>query len=378
MVRAGIDAFSLPRDVDVPMGVTFSFPMEQRSLSGANITAMGKGFAITSSLDLGSHLLAGYEKHRTADMPHIRVAAFSNDAVSTLVSFMYLFAAQPHQKAAMGFIVGTGTNATIPLKLSSLHPSKRPHAISVIEGQGGDGDGDVKIAVNTEWSINGTLPPLRRAGLVSDWDAQLSAASELPDFQPLEYMTAGRYLGELARLIFVDYMIRSQGLDLKAFPEGLRRRFGLSTTFISFFYPGSRKGAPLQQLEEEFPAGDGFGWTEELADALYKISHAIEVRAAGIIAAAVVGLLACAEELGPGPREGANGVGKRELAVGYTGGCIQFFQNYLEDCQGFLDDIIDLEFEGKPQVRVVLSPCHDGGIIGAGILVPAALASRRA
>ncbi|KAH8900048.1 actin-like ATPase domain-containing protein [Thozetella sp. PMI_491] len=377
VVRAGLEAFVLPRDVALPMGITFSFPMSQRSLSEANLMAMGKGFAITSNLDLGGHLLQGYEQHRAPDMPPIRIAAISNDAVSTLVSFIYQFPERPHRKAAMGLIVGTGSNATIPLRLRSLHPSKRPHAISVIEGQ--DDEDDIKIAVNTEWSIKGSMPPLKKAGLISRWDEELSAATELPGFQPLEYMTAGRYLGELARLVFVDYITNERGVQLEKVPEGLRQKFKLSTTFISFFYPGSAKGPPLAQLNEEFPTSGDFVWAEEHADALYHIAHAIEVRAAGIVAAAVVGLLVCAEELSlPEAAGSANGVGKRELAVGYTGGCIQFFQNYLEDCQGFLDGILSLEFDGHAPVRVVLSPCHDGGIMGAGILVPAALASHKA
>ncbi len=66
-----------------------------------------------------------------------------------------------------------------------------------------------------------------------------------PNFQPLRYMTAGRYLGELARPIFVDYMTTALGLSSETLPSGLKTRFGLSTTFISFFYPGSKRG-PLQ------------------------------------------------------------------------------------------------------------------------------------
>ena len=44
------------------------------------------------------------------------------------------------------------------------------------------------------------------------------------------------------------------------------------------------------------------------------------------------------------------------------------FQNYLEDCQKFLDAIMEKEFGKAFSPRVVLHPCHDGGIIGAGIL----------
>ena len=362
VVRKGCETFDLPPQAVLSMGVTFSFPMKQSSLSQATLMAMGKGFAITSNLDLGEHLMKGYEKHRASDMPHIRIAAISNDSVATLVSFIYQFPAAAHQKAVMGLIVGTGCNATIPLKLSSLHPSKRPMSISVSPGQE---IADVKIAVNTEWSINGTAPPLRRLGLITRWDAALDEAGEAPGFQPLEYMTAGRYLGELARLIFVEYLTRLEGLSVEKLPGRLRQRFGLTTTFISHFFPGSQRGEILEQLDAEFPAVR-FRWTEPLAYVLYRIAKAIQIRAAGIIASAVVGLLRCAGEM----EDLGHGDVVKELVVGYTGGCIQYFQDYLADTQRFIDGVM----ESNPSVRVVLRPCHDGGITGAGILVPAALA----
>lgn len=357
---------------DLPMGVTFSFPMVQRTLSQAVLMSMGKGFAITSKLDLGTFLLNGYEQHRR-NLPQITIAAIANDAVATLVSFIYQFQATSNQKAAMGLICGTGSNATIPLRLSSLHPSKRPEAVSVIPGQA---DEDVRIAVNTEWSINGSLPPLQKQGLVSRWDVELDQAGEAPGFQPLEYMSSGRYLGELGRLIFIDYLKSVLGFQTTDLPARLQHKFGLSTTFLSHFNPQS-PGTLLEQLDKEFPLTkdkeNARGqWTEEIAEALYRIAIAIEFRAAGIVAASTIGLLTCAQEL---PTIGS---GPSELVVGYTGGCITGFQNYLEDCQGFLDRVVALEYGKDTRTRVLLAPCHDGGITGAGILVPASLQSERA
>jgi len=367
VVAQGCKAFSLPPDEELCMGVTFSFPMKQSSLSEATLMPMGKGFAITSNLDLGGHLRKGYEKHREPGLPPIKIAAISNDAVATLVSFIYQFPAAAHQKASMGLIVGTGCNATIPLKLSSLRQDKRPVSISVSPDQD---IADVKIAVNTEWSINGTAPPLRKFGLITHWDEELDRAGEAPGFQPLEYMTAGRYLGELARLIFVDYLTKLESLPIGSLPARLHQRFGLTTTFISHFFPGSRNGQLLDQLQAEFPTDD-FQWTESHSFALYRIAKAIETRAAVIVAAAIVGLLLCAEEIQEAQQANGDSTA-RELVVGYTGGCIQHFQEYLADTQRFLDEIM----EPYKHARVVLRPYHDGGITGAGILVPAALAGR--
>lgn len=113
---------------------------------------------------------------------------------------------------------------------------------------------------------------------------------------------------------------------------------------------------------------------------MYSIAVAIEKRAAGIVAASIIGLLACAGEL-PAPEtreiDSIKLNGTYELAVGYTGGCITGFQNYLHDCQTIMDTVIRMEYGDDTNIRVILSPCHDGGITGAGILVPASLKSER-
>ncbi|KAK8060380.1 hypothetical protein PG996_010310 [Apiospora saccharicola] len=385
VISDGCQTFDLPRDVTLPLGVTFSFPMVQHTLSQAELMSMGKGFAITSKADLGSHLLQGYESWRASEagLPPIRIAAIANDAVSTLVSFVYQSQENKSRKAVMGLICGTGSNATIPLRQNMLHPSKLPK-VEVLNGHNPD---EQRIAVNTEWSINGTAPALRSLGLISKWDEQLDAAGEVPGFQPLEYMTAGRYLGELGRLILLDYLTNCQGYAADALPAKLQQRFGLTTTFLSHFKPPN-PSALLTQLEVEFPASganSGFVWTEELAIKIYKIAKAIEVRAAAIVAAATVGLLACAgdielrESLGQAEtgHSGANGsavAAQTDLVVGYTGGCIAHFQDYLVDCQDFLDSILRQEFGSEPPCRITLSPCHDGGITGAGVLCGAAQA----
>lgn len=382
VVRQACRDWGLSPHNELPMGVTFSFPMEQKSLQEATLMPMGKGFALDCKVDLGALLLAGYDEHRRANLPRIRVAAIANDAVASLVSFIYQFRAKPDQKAAMSLICGTGTNATIPLKLSTLKDSKRPKTVSVISGQA---DNDVKIAVNTEWSINGTLPVLSSNGIITRWDSRLNINIERPGFQPLEYMTSGRYLGELGRIIFQEYLTRVLQYDMFELPLKLREPFALSTTFLSHFKPeNDNNDALVEQLRKEFPivekknasfaVHEPLVWTPEIAEVLYRIAVAIEVRAAGLMAAYTIGLLMCSEDL-PTPVKLNVPDTPGELVVGYTGGCITAFQNYLKDCQAFLDRIIKLGWGKKTRYRVLLSPCHDGGITGAGILVPASLRS---
>src|SRR5690606_36191795 len=119
----------------------------------------------------------------------------------------------------------------------------------------------------------------------------------------------------------------------------------MTTTFVSHFKP-LEPSVLLSSLRAEFPepTSTSFSWTEELAEALYRIAQAIEVRAAGIIAAATLALLTLGDELpvnssGPSPAV-------QELGVGYTGGCIVHFQDYLVHCQSFIDRLVEKRFAG--------------------------------
>jgi hexokinase len=350
---------------------------------------MGKGFAMSASLDLGKQLLEGYETSRDPNLPRIKITAIANDAVSTLVSFAYQLRSNPRRKAGMGLIVGTGCNATIPLALSKLHPSKRPKKVKVLDHP--NPDTDIKINVNTEWTIKGAAKPLHDLGFITRWDSKLDAEGEAPGFQPFEYMTAGRYLGELGRIIIVEYFTQHLSIPLSSLPLKLRKRMGLTTTFLGNLGPhlASVEASMVKQLETELPPPEDskWTWTEETTQMAFKIAKAIQVRAAGMVAAAVIGLLTTADEihfpsqspLSSFPHLPNGTVNSRtkldadieELMVGYTGGTIVHFQDYLRDCQGFLDAILREEFGDQGmdrQPRVVLSPCHDGGILGAGIL----------
>ena len=337
---------------------------------------MGKGFAMESNLDLAKLLMRGYESSRSPSLPRIEIVAICNDTVATLVSFAYQLRRNPRKKAAMGLIVGTGCNATIPLALSKLHPSKRPESVKVLDDREAS---DLKVTVNTEWTIKGAAGPLQELHFITKWDSILDLEGEAPGFQPFEYMTAGRYLGELGRLIVVDYFATHLHIPKSSLPPKLLLRHGLKTTFLGNIGPhlSSTEPSMVKQLESELPPSlesDAWQWTEEAAVIVLTIAKAVQHRAAGMTAAAVIGLLACADELHL-TSSTPNGITEQspelvieELMVGYTGGCIVHFQDYLKDCQGFLDSIVEVELGNGAIPRVVLLPCHDGGILGAGIL----------
>lgn len=352
---------------------------------------MGKGFAIASNLNLAEQLRLGYENTRNSSLPTIRITAIVNDAVATLVSFAYQHRSTPPTRASMGLICGTGCNATISLPIRKLLPSKRPVEVKVQNDN--INDPDLRIAVNTEWSIKGSAEPLHDLGFITEWDSKLDQEGEHAGFMPFEYMTAGRYLGELGRLIFVDYLTKHLSVPPADLPIKLQEKHGLTTSFLGNLGPHLAVQEPsiVKQLEHELPPTStptAFKWTSEAAATLLAIAKSIQHRASGMVAAATLALLACADELTFSPSIGTDAPSGSHpqaesvytqftpshrvpmLKVGYTGGCIQHFQDYLDDCQAFLDIVVQLEnlYPAGEIPRVVLVPCHDGGIIGAGIL----------
>jgi hypothetical protein len=215
--------------------------------------SMGKGFEMPANLDVAELLTTGYQTARYPGLPAIKIVAICNDAVATLVSFAYQKRGNPQRKAAMGLIVGTGSNATIPLAITKLHPSKRPQNVKVLNESHHE---SLRIVINTEWTINGAAAPLKDHGFVTGWDEQLDAECDEPGFQPFELMTAGRYLGELGRLIAVDYFTNHLKFPNQILPSKLQTRYALTTTFLGNLRPPlvlEDQAISLKQLNDELP-----------------------------------------------------------------------------------------------------------------------------
>ncbi|KAE8350068.1 hypothetical protein BDV28DRAFT_47572 [Aspergillus coremiiformis] len=420
---------------ELEMGITFSFPIMQESLSEATLMPMGKGFAITSDLNLRKILLSGYERHtRRPDdedeptskrrklfaLPKLKITAITNDAVATLASLAYAVKSLPNSRVAMGIIVGTGCNATIPMKLGSLHETKASHVKSK------DSEA-VETVVNTEWTLAGCAPPLRELKIITKWDVELDRACARPGFQPFEYLTGGRYIGELVRLILFDYLTNVTELSSKELPANLVQEYALTTTYISDNVARARSDQELADvLNRSLPSPESseWHWDAVCAGAFRKIARTVQRRAAGLVAAAVVGLLSCASEIelkvdstenSPEPSSAAspehNGSadisnvindlspctleiptnaprshgpivpvlsptptpadwqsGPEELVVAYTGGIIQHYPNFKNMCQQFIDRLIMRTGPQKSGKSVFLREVSDGGVIGAGVL----------
>jgi hexokinase len=375
----------------------------QTTLSEATLLPMGKGFAITSDLNLGQMLLAGYAPHinsplpiantnnskatqssntrPTSRLPRIRIAAITNDTVATFASLAYIVQSTPHSRVAMGLIVGTGTNATVPMKPSFLHPSKikelaNPEAVDT-------------VVINTEWTIRGTDKPLIDLGIKTKWDLELDSKSEAPGFQPFEYMTAGRYLGELVRIVFVDVVAKEKNGTAStstSLPPSLLVRNALPTRFLAEVVARADEASLTSQLEAQFASAslETPFWNLARAQLIKRITYAVQQRSSALIAAACIGLLACVHDIDididiDSPSQtpqipqltstnNVNTSTTEELVIAYAGGTISQYPEWLATCQKWIDTLVTQVSRRNAKKRVVLREALDGGIVGAGVL----------
>ncbi|KAL9622719.1 MAG: hypothetical protein Q9160_003029 [Pyrenula sp. 1 TL-2023] len=387
---------------ELEMGITFSFPMMQDELSSATLMPMGKGFAMTADLNLKSVLLAGYVRHtrrpsspsnddepsakrrKLGPLPKLKIAAITNDTVATLSSLAYSVKSLPNSRVAAGIIVGTGVNATIPMPLTSLGAqkaslitSKAPQATSTV--------------VNTEITIAGACAPL--IPITTSWDQTLDEACARPGFQPLEYMTGGRYIGELVRIIFHSYMTTTHDPPILSaqLPANIVHSYSFTTTFVSMTVARARSDDELcGELKRVLPPPESssWSWSPQSAHALRLIARLVQSRSAALIAAATVGLLACVGEISlsepsplpnnlvrttarvdsPAPEDVKLNSTPLELVIAYTGGIIQHFPGFKEGCQRWIDRLVMKAGPQEGGKSVFLREARDGGIIGAGVL----------
>lgn len=360
----------------------------QTRLSEATLLPMGKGFAITSDFNLGKMLLAAYarhcaepttnggstnnqpkEKRKRSRLPRIRVAAITNDTVATFASLAYAVKAAPNSRVAMGLIVGTGTNATVPMKLDDLHPAKRNDLSNPDEVK--------TVVVNTEWTIRGTDKPLIDLNIKTPWDLTLDANSEAPGFQPFEYMTAGRYLGEIVRLVFVDIISQQPGVEV---PPSLQSKNAILTRFLSEVVARTDDLTLTRELENRYPTTNSSTpfWTPLRVNTIRDIALAVQQRSSALVAAACVGLLSCVREVEidhsvksetySNDALAGTQQGKEELVIAYAGGTISQYPQWLETCQKWIDTLVKEGSKANASKRVILKEALDGGIIGAGVL----------
>ncbi len=155
------------------IALTFSFPMQQDSISSGRLITWTKGFTASDVVgkDAARLLTLALEEKGYSDLS---VATIANDTVTTLAYGRYL-----HPDCRMGVILGTGTNGACIERIENI---KKCDAFATPNGE---------MIINMEWGA------FRRVQTnLFDWI--LDKQSSNPEEQIFEKMVSGHYLGELA------------------------------------------------------------------------------------------------------------------------------------------------------------------------------------
>lgn len=400
----------------VPVGVTFSFPMIQRSIEEATLMPLGKGFTMKPGQKLNELLLAGYEEHargnyasgkqsagatngnghhRSGDdiLPKLVIKAITNDTVATLIAGRhfsgpddcpYSQSVSTSQETVLGLILATGMNATIALPRSALSSSKTSSII--LPSTKTSFEAKQHMLINTELSIRGTSLPLETLNIITPWDIVLDKSTASPGFQPLEYMTSGRYLGELVRLIFIDWLVNVQNFSMQSLSPRLLQPWTLTTEYLSTVVAISSSSKKLaERLAQDFPPpapsrSHTFTWTAQQTETLSTIAQHVQIRSSRLIGAACIALLLLSEDIqlktrqSPQSNNEPNRSSKvpKGLAIAYTGAVIEKYPMYLATCQETIDALFFSLCNNDDGVeRIVLNKVVEGGLKGAAMLAVA-------
>ena len=346
----------------LPLGVTFSFPMIQTTHTSALLMPGGKGFTFSTTNDLATLLTNAYAKQQREGMelPKVKVTAITNDSISTLLAGGYLHMGN----TTVGIVAGTGTNATCLYPVGKLGDFKKLPEV---------GEGmltPTHVLVNTEWSINGTSPPIER--YLTKWDKILDAGNEKPGFQPFEEMVGGRYLGELVRLISLD-VLGTKGVRLS---QPFYEPYSIPTKLCAEVEAVQQPEEIVDLLKNHFFAdvlGGTWQWDIHSATTFKKICQAVSDRAAALVVAAAMGILDVNDDLGLYTQTEQD---ISNVFIAFTGTVLEKYPGFRERCQQFMDQTVEQWYQkhspvgvnGQQGRAVRFVEAKEGGIIGATVL----------
>jgi hexokinase len=310
----------------LPLGFTFSFPIQQDGLAHARLVSWTKGFKCSGveGKDVVALLKEAIERKPGLD---IEVMAVVNDTTGTLISCAF-----KNRECRIGLIVGTGTNACYMEDMDNvqcMHPTGSTDNNNGSQSAYADmwkPKTQHSTVINTEWGAfgdNGALNFIR-----TEWDVRIDNESINVGKQTFEKMISGMYIGEICRLIMHDLALKDRVLfqsfdnnttDHKGLPKdssicaeqenvcladslklqerhrilsegNLSRKFAFETRFVSQVesdpidvFDNTRKA-----IQEVF----GIDWASDQDCAIVKlICSRVSTRAAHLVSAAVACLL---------------------------------------------------------------------------------------
>ncbi|KAI7900317.1 uncharacterized protein BX663DRAFT_518252 [Cokeromyces recurvatus] len=173
------------------LGFVLSFPLEQPALNKASVIQWTKDFEITGAdnKNIAELLQIGLKRCHL----NIQVEAVINGAVGCLLAHSYR-----SLDTLIACTISTGTNAAYWEKLEAIEKIDKNQLPS--EKEAGE------MIINTEWGSFGD----QNASVLprTFYDNRVNRQSVNPGVHLFEKMVSGLYLGEITRIIMVDFLDR--------------------------------------------------------------------------------------------------------------------------------------------------------------------------
>lgn len=321
---------------------------------------MGKGFHCSEYLigrDLGEIITKACHRAVLAPLPvlfswpntdlsvlqklSVRLDAIVNDSSSALLARAYL---DPATRLAA--ILGTGMNAAIHLPIAALDPSKFESRLLPLGAV-------THVLTNTELSMFGKdIFPTTR------WDRALNAAHILPDYQPFEYLVAGKYIGEIVRLIVEEATHTAELFNGLQPPSLDNNPYTLDTRDLAFIDLDTSNG--LNNSRASFHQRYPSSHVPSERDIVFikDVVKWVSTRSMAYFTVGIHALTALLQKL--------ETVHVNRVTIGCDGSIINKYPEYMERAQVMLDQMIKFDHV-QENMEVMLERTTESAVLGAAV-----------
>lgn len=327
------DEFHLPEGRQRELGFTFSFPVNQLSISSGTLIKWTKGFSVNGTV--GEDVVSELSKAMERQGLDMKVSALVNDTVGTLAGGRYM-----DNDVVAAVILGTGTNAAYV-----EHANAIPKWTGLLPKSG-------NMVINTEWGAfkSDKLP-------LSEFDKAMDFESLNPGEQIFEKLISGLYLGEIVRRILLK-LAHDAALFGDVVPPKLEQPFVLRTPDMSAMHHDASHD--LKVLGTKLK--DIVGVADTSLEVRYITRHICDIvaeRGARLAAAGIYGIL---KKLGrdKAPTDGT----MPRTVIALDGGLYEHYKKFSSCLEATLADLLGEEASSS----LVAKLANDGSGIGAALL----------
>ncbi|CAN1180233.1 HXK1 [Linum perenne] len=294
------------------LGFTFSFPVNQTSISSGLLMNWTKGFSIHDAI--GQDVVEELTKAMQRIDLDMRVAALINDTIGTLAGGRY-----NNRDVIAAVILGTGTNAAYV---------ERADAIPKWEGP---------LPKSGEMSSH--LP-------LTEYDKALDIESLNPGDQIFEKVISGMYLGEILRTALFGNIV----------PQKLRTPFVLRTPVMSAMHHDTSSDLTVveSKLREVFQISSTSLQTRQV---IIELCNIITTRGARLSAAGILGIL---KKVGRVDRVEDS----KKSVIALDGALFEHYTKFRECLKSTLEELLGEQVSKNVSVE----RSNDGSGIGAALL----------